>query len=306
MKSDLKVLSENVKAMNKIAIPANVRHILMSAITVVYFLLLFFASTEVQRIIVMLITPISLTFISLYNMKKGLVFAVFLLAANLVALSFLRSPADVFFSPYLYMGGCLHLFISALFANMLRLNENLKEEIAHRKRTEEKLKKISYTDGLTGLYNRRIGFSILEKQMKMSEREANPMVLCFIDVDDLKKVNDGFGHAMGDLLISTIAEAIRKNIRESDTVFRFGGDEFIIILPNATERSAAIVVERILHSLRIQDHPFGFPMQFSAGLTQYDAKKHTDLEKLVNAADNAMYRTKEAQKSNTSIDAVKL
>ena len=89
-------------------------------------------------------------------------------------------------------------------------------------------------DCVTGVLNRRAGLEILETTIEEATMQGENFIICFADIDDFKKINDTFGHSEGDKLLAEVGNILKENIRKTDTVFRIGGDEFIIIFPNTT------------------------------------------------------------------------
>ncbi|MCP3926339.1 MAG: diguanylate cyclase [Desulfobacterales bacterium] len=181
-----------------------------------------------------------------------------------------------------------------------------KEEVVARvkvhirlKRTMDKLANMSITDEMTGVYNRRFAFQVLEKQINIAVREKQDFILCYIDIDNLKKINDTFGHSSGDLLITTVVEALKNNIRVYDYLFRMGGDEFMLLFLNTTMEKADNLVKRLnkeLKSTKIQ----GIPVDFSFGFTQFDHSQTIEPDKLISLADENMYLDKVKKKKEES------
>lgn len=148
----------------------------------------------------------------------------------------------------------------------------------------------SMTDALTGLYNYRYFSIAVAKEIKNAKRYNTPFTLILLDIDDLKIVNDTYGHLFGDRVIQEFADALRESVRESDLVFRYGGDEFTVLLPHAEEDGAAHFVERVKQAVS------GKPsLSFSWGSAVYpkDVKNYKDLIKL---ADSNMYKQKHINK----------
>lgn len=155
-------------------------------------------------------------------------------------------------------------------------------------------------DILTGVMNRRAGMEKLERDLIKSKSEDIPLTICFIDVNNLKVVNDILGHIMGDKLLVELIGVISGCIRVSDYIFRIGGDEFLIAFTNSRESDAHNVISRIESALQKEnsndDKPY--EMSISYGLVTYD--KVLSLDKLIEIADMKMYEDKMKKKSMKS------
>ncbi len=166
----------------------------------------------------------------------------------------------------------------------------------------EKIQHQATTDGLTGLANHKTFYEILEKELWRSRRYGGQISLIMIDVDNLKKINDTYGHRAGDKVLREISRKIKECIRQIDTAARYGGDEFAVILPNTSLTDAVVVAERMVdavaHSPAIwkKDH---IPLSISVGLGQYDAD--TNPEDITSGSDRALYRAKQAGKNTVRI-----
>ncbi len=181
-------------------------------------------------------------------------------------------------------------------------DDNIKEYIAvfsditRRKQDEEHIRRQAHFDALTGLPNRFLLFDRLDQAIISARREKWMLAMLFIDLDRFKSVNDTLGHPVGDDLLNAVAERLHTSVREADTVARFGGDEFVILLQDITEvNAAAIVADKIIQEL---SQPFLLQEReifigASIGITLYpnDAE---DTATLLRNADMAMYRAKDA------------
>lgn len=173
-------------------------------------------------------------------------------------------------------------------------NQLLKQEIEKRKAIESELRIYAATDVLTGIYNRRTGLLFLENRMKLSKREASHFVICFVDVNDLKKINDKFGHNEGDELIICISQILKKSIRESDIVFRLGGDEFIVIFQNTDIKKSELLWNRIQKNIDYynKNTEKKYEISVSFGFAEYDPHQDFSIEELIAFADQEMYKYK--------------
>jgi diguanylate cyclase (GGDEF)-like protein/PAS domain S-box-containing protein len=169
--------------------------------------------------------------------------------------------------------------------------------------TNEKLEGLSLTDHLTGLNNRRGFFSFGLQQMKIAKRLKKDNYLVFLDIDNLKEVNDTYGHAAGDLLLQGVAAILRTTLRESDVIGRIGGDEFAVLAMRSKslgERSLLARIEEHIQAYRIKDRP-RLRLSVSMGLVRIDPLKYQQLDDFLAHADFLMYqekRRKERQGTN--------
>jgi diguanylate cyclase (GGDEF)-like protein len=163
----------------------------------------------------------------------------------------------------------------------------LKNEINQHKQLLQKLEFQANRDALTNLFNRRVAFSILEKHLATANKYQTPLTVCFIDVDQLKQVNDTKGHAAGDKLLCKVARSLRKNVRCSDYICRLGGDEFLIILPDCPLATARSIVRIIREDLNANHQ-----IDFSYGFAAYPQDKMADVNVFVATADRNMYLNK--------------
>ncbi len=183
-------------------------------------------------------------------------------------------------------------------------NEQLKEEINSRKMAEEKLEQHAYYDGLTQLPNKVLFMDKLDQTIARSKRHKDYLfAVLYLDLDRFKKVNDSFGHSLGDDLLVLVAERLKTVLRASDSIARMGGDEFIILLDEIKgEADVRRVTDRIhllmKQPVRIADHDV--VISSSVGVV-FSGEKHMAPEDLLRDADIAMYRAKESGTSKTVI-----
>ncbi|HXE97786.1 MAG TPA: diguanylate cyclase [Dongiaceae bacterium] len=184
------------------------------------------------------------------------------------------------------------------------------DNITERKRTEKDLiesenryRALSITDSLTKLFNSRHFFNQLRYEIERTERYGHPLSLILLDIDDFKKYNDTYGHLEGDKVLTVLADAIRENLRHIDSAYRYGGEEFTILLPETECRDALIVAERIrksfensiLHPLKESE----VHKTISVGVGQYasNEKESSFLERV----DMGMYRAKNQGKNQVCL-----
>jgi diguanylate cyclase len=171
--------------------------------------------------------------------------------------------------------------------------------LAERARYHEQL---SITDPLTGALNRR-GLQILaDKQVALALRNREPLAVLFLDVDELKVINDRFGHSAGDATLSAVATALEKSFRVSDVVARVGGDEFVVVLPDRSATETEVIIERVAANLKDAMTSSGLEIDvgFSTGWAQLDPARHKDFEQLIGEADAAMYSTKRERRDQST------
>lgn len=160
------------------------------------------------------------------------------------------------------------------------------------KKIEEELRHLSVTDILTNAYNRRYFTQQLDEEMERTKRAGSGFSLVMLDIDRFKSINDRFGHNAGDLVLKSIVELIKNRIRKIDTLARWGGEEFVILLPDTTVNKAAILAEELRESLRQMDIPDVDRVTASFGVAGFCPGDTVDT--LMNKADNMMYEAKAA------------
>jgi diguanylate cyclase (GGDEF)-like protein len=168
---------------------------------------------------------------------------------------------------------------------------------------KEKLEKLATFDSLTGLYNRRAILGKLRELINLVNRYKEDFSLSMLDIDHFKRVNDRYGHLTGDEVLEEIATLIRRNIRDTDIVGRYGGEEFIIILPKTNLSSAWVVAERlrsIIEKAEIKDSASNvFAITVSQGLAGWE--RGEDAYSLISCADEALYKAKEKGRNRVQI-----
>lgn len=174
-------------------------------------------------------------------------------------------------------------------------------------RIKNKQRKLEFNanyDELTGIYNRRAGLRLLETYIKDSIVNKKPISIAYLDIDNLKKVNDSLGHDIGDNLISKTVELIKEVIRGTDLIARLGGDEFLIIFKDCNEENAKKVIEEILNNFEKynEDKREAFYIEISFGIEEYRLESNMSVKDYINKADKKMYEYKKNKKdieSNT-------
>jgi diguanylate cyclase (GGDEF)-like protein len=163
--------------------------------------------------------------------------------------------------------------------------------------------RMAYTDPLTKTNNRTAFNDILLREIKRCQRTSQNLSLIFVDIDFFKTINDTYGHECGDLALSSIANRLMQNIRGSDAVFRYGGEEFVVLLSDTHLEDAEKIAERIRED--IENHSFAYGMEvisLTASLGVAALRGNDDCESLINRADRAMYRAKHDGRNRVCID----
>jgi diguanylate cyclase (GGDEF)-like protein/PAS domain S-box-containing protein len=178
--------------------------------------------------------------------------------------------------------------------DLISAHEDLKEQYAKVEALQALLREQAIRDPLTGLFNRRYLEETLKRELAQAKRESVPASIIMIDIDHFKSINDRYGHAAGDLLLQGLSEMLRSLTREGDVTCRFGGEEFVAILPGAPLAISYARAEEWRKEFELMRVSFGDSKIFStlsAGVAVFP--DHGDnMEQLLNAADNALYQAK--------------
>jgi diguanylate cyclase (GGDEF)-like protein len=166
----------------------------------------------------------------------------------------------------------------------------------------EKIQHQAATDGMTGLANYRTFYDILEKELLRVRRYGGKIALIMVDIDNLKKINDAYGHRVGDVVIKRVSKRIKECIRQIDTAARYGGDEFAIILPNTNLSKARLVAERMVNAVArsqiVWKNEQIIP-SISIGLGEYGPD--TNPEDMTSRSDQALYIAKQSGKNTIRV-----
>ncbi|MEJ2731570.1 MAG: GGDEF domain-containing response regulator, partial [Deltaproteobacteria bacterium] len=188
---------------------------------------------------------------------------------------------------------------------LLRLRRVLNERQLSSERTRmmQKLQKLATTDGLTKLYNSRSFYSQLELEVDRYNRYKHPLSLLLLDIDNFKEFNDNFGHLEGDKVLVRFSQIIKSCLRTNDSAYRYGGEEFTVILPETNGDEAKTVAQRIRASLESEKfRPIpdkNAKITISIGVTQYFPKE--ELSAFIRRADKAMYLSKKNGRNRVSV-----
>jgi two-component system cell cycle response regulator len=174
-----------------------------------------------------------------------------------------------------------------------------RQAVAALRVSEQKFKEMSITDELTGLYNSRHFFSRLQAEIKRTDRYGHPLTLLILDLDNFKQYNDTFGHLSGDKVLAEAGNIIRNSIRSTDSAYRYGGEEFAVILPESSGQESLYIAERIRQSIEseaLSDHKKdGLRVTVSIGVAQYVPEE--EISTFIKRADGKMYAAKNAGKN---------
>jgi diguanylate cyclase (GGDEF)-like protein len=171
----------------------------------------------------------------------------------------------------------------------------LQKEIEKRKESESALEELATLDALTGVLNRREFFILAEKEVQSTLQNQQPSSIIMLDVDHFKTVNDDYGHAIGDQVLTAIAQIIRDNLRREEVVGRIGGDEFAILLPGSDGRQGQRIAQRLHDKIASQSFKLDqgtFSLTVSLGVAELDRGHDDSLSALLDHADQAMYSAK--------------
>jgi len=192
--------------------------------------------------------------------------------------------------------------IAILGADLSRLRRRFSRQNRELHKALDRINELAITDELTGLYNRRHIMDVLEYQKALADRGGHSFVIVFVDLDHFKRINDTFGHSVGDLVLMKFAQTTSAIIREVDYISRFGGEEFVMVLVGATLQDAAKVAERVRKQMEI--FSFGdiapkLKITASLGATPYLPGESINV--LLARADEALYQAKSQGRNRTVI-----
>lgn len=177
----------------------------------------------------------------------------------------------------------------------------LERTLAEQKRVEAELKSMSFTDELTGLYNRRGFFALADQQLKMARRLKKGVLILYADLDNLKTINDTLGHHEGNRAITDTASVLNSTYRDSDIIARIGGDEFVVFPVGTTDDNVRVIEKRLQrcideHNER-NERPYKLSMSF--GIKKCNPSVSLSLEEMLTEADEMMYEQKRKKKNHS-------
>jgi diguanylate cyclase (GGDEF)-like protein len=180
--------------------------------------------------------------------------------------------------------------VAAIFGHLLL------RVTAYLDRSQQRLSRHGTLDPLTGIFNRRHFLNLVEREWSLARRYETPCALVLMDVDHLRKVNEGFGASCGDVLLRRIAEAAGETLRQADVLARFGGEEFVLFLPHTDPLGALDVAERIRERVAVLNfcwNGHSVPISLSLGVAALRGD-HIRLDQLIHEADEALLAAKSA------------
>jgi diguanylate cyclase (GGDEF)-like protein len=170
----------------------------------------------------------------------------------------------------------------------------------------KRLEIMAAIDELTGVLNRRFGLRRLNEEFERAKRHRLPISVAMVDIDHFKKINDTYGHQAGDFVLKTLANLFTQNIRVSDLVMRYGGEEFLLAFNGASAVDAYQVMEKLramAETMKLQYGAFELKITFSCGIASFPSQKVTDVNDLIQLADAGLYSAKEAGRNRIVLSA---
>lgn len=194
----------------------------------------------------------------------------------------------------LLMAGVQLPVLSLIARDVRRMRARQLQQRIDLQSTLERLETLSQRDTLTGLFNRHHMSLLLDQEIKRFQRQGRPFSLALIDIDLFKQINDRFGHAAGDAALQTFAQLSREQLPAADAVARWGGEEFLILVPERTAYEAMAIVEQLRQHVEAHDWTGiapGLALRFSAGVTEH-TRLTDSIDHTLERADQALYQAK--------------
>jgi diguanylate cyclase (GGDEF)-like protein len=182
----------------------------------------------------------------------------------------------------------------------------LLEEVNKLRQDCRRLMQLSITDPMTGFYNFRYLIQTMEREMERTRRTGLPMALIMIDLDHFKRVNDDYGHPVGDAALQWACHIWRENVRRIDIPCRYGGEEFVVVLPGTSLPHAVMLAERLrrkLAALPLRSESYSIPLTASFGVSGYRGEQPCNPEAVIEAADRMLLRAKAEGRNRVCSDA---
>lgn len=188
------------------------------------------------------------------------------------------------------------IYSQAIFDRERRILFGVIQDITEQKKIEKELERLAQTDPLTGLANRRHFMQLADNELLRSQRYGGELSILMIDIDHFKKINDTYGHHVGDLVIQSLSDTCRNTLREIDIIGRIGGEEFAVVLPQTAGQPALEVAERLRKAIAntafSPEPDVSIHFTVSIGVTTLTSNKQNDIETQLRFADKALYDAK--------------
>ncbi len=168
------------------------------------------------------------------------------------------------------------------------------------KRRRQRAQKFALTDPLTRLFNRRMGLVALDQEVARADRSSRPLTVLMCDLDHFKQLNDTLGHLQGDNALRATADVLRQTMRKADTICRYGGEEFLLVLPDTAPADATVLAARLFTAVHQRGEDLGLPITVSIGLTTF--RPGDTSETLLQRADHALFASKGYGRNRFSAD----
>ncbi len=193
------------------------------------------------------------------------------------------------------------------YEGIIRDITKYKKSETENQRLMRELHSMSFIDDLTGLYNRRGFFSLAQKQLETARRLKKRIFIIFIDMDDMKWINDNLGHREGDRALIEAAKILKMTYREADVIARMGGDEFAIVAMEFGDRSESGLHLRLVRNLEVYNNETGrdYNLSMSIGIIHYDHETSITVDELLSRADTLMYENKKRKRDGDSLLAAR-
>lgn len=222
-------------------------------------------------------------------------------AMNLLLLS--RQQESLLLFPLLLVGTGSMLGMVRHQIELRLKNAGLLADVLTLKQENVELEAVASTDSLTGLLLRRAFLQRVITEIERSRRQGKPLSVAILDLDHFKKINDTYGHPGGDLVLKTFVATLLQNLRTIDIAGRWGGEEFVVLLPETSSAGALVVIDRIRVAISMQAYPApvdSLKVTLSAGITEFDGKMDNP-EDVVGQADKALYEAKASGRNRICI-----
>ncbi len=185
---------------------------------------------------------------------------------------------------------------------LVTLMRELRTKNRELERANKRIEELMLSDALTGLANRRAAYQRFELEAARAQRHGHPLSLAVCDIDHFKKVNDTYGHQAGDEVLVAVATTLGSQVRKTDLAARWGGEEFVLLLPETTLENALVLAERVRCAVDTMVPPAGVPhVTLSLGLAQW--RTGESVEMLTSRADRSLYRAKEGGRNRFFVDS---